>query len=94
MKKVGIFGGVFWHKKIDENNKLEDLFEGTIANRQELPTTYYPNGAVYVFSTAMIRQRKYYTDKSYAYIMPRERSVDIDFLDDFKYAEFLMQNKK
>lgn len=85
---------VFWHKKIDENNKLEDLFEGTIANRQDLPTTYYPNGAVYVFSTAMIRQRKYYTDKSYAYIMPRERSVDIDFLDDFKYAEFLMQNKK
>ena len=84
---------VFWHKKIDENNKLEDLFEGTIANRQELPTTYYPNGAVYVFSTAMIRQRKYYTDKSYAYIMPRERSVDIDFLDDFKYAEFLMQSR-
>lgn len=41
----------------------------------------------------MIRQRKYYTDKSYAYIMPRERSVDIDFLDDFKYAEFLMQSR-
>lgn len=84
---------VFWHKKIDENNKLEDVFEGTIANRQDLPTTYYPNGAVYVFSTEMIRQKKYYTDNSYAYIMPRERSVDIDILDDFKYAEFLMQNR-
>lgn len=84
---------VFWHKKIDENNKLEDLFEGTIANRQDLPKTYYPNGAVYVFSTEMIRQRKYFTDQSYAYIMPRERSVDIDFIDDFKYAEFLMQNR-
>lgn len=81
---------IFWHKKIDENNKLEDIFEGTIANRQELPITYYPNGAVYVFSTEMIRQKKYYTDKSYAYIMPRERSIDIDFIDDFKYAEFLM----
>ena len=84
---------VFWHKKIDENNKLEDLFEGTIANRQELPTTYYPKGAEYVFSTEMIRQKKYYTDKSYAYIMPRERSVDIDFIDDFKYAEFLMVSR-
>jgi len=81
---------IFWHKKIDENNKLE----GTIANRQELPITYYPNGAVYVFSTEMIRQKKYYTDKSYAYIMPRERSIDIDFIDDFKYAEFLMSNSK
>lgn len=48
---------IFWHKKIDENNKLEDIFEGTIANRQELPITYYPNGAVYVFSTEMIRQK-------------------------------------
>ena len=85
---------IFWHKKIDENNKLEDIFEGTIANRQELPITYYPNGAVYVFSTEMIRQKKYYTDKSYAYIMPRERSIDIDFIDDFKYAEFLMSNSK
>ena len=85
---------IFWHKKIDENNKLEDIFEGTIANRQELPITYYPNGAVYVFSTEMIRQKKYYTDKSYAYIMPRERSIDIDFIDDFKYAEFLMSNIK
>ena len=42
----------------------------------------------------MIRQKKYYTDKSYAYIMPRERSIDIDFIDDFKYAEFLMSNSK
>ena len=59
---------IFWHKKIDENNKLEDIFEGTIANRQELPITYYPNGAVYVFSTEMIRQKKYYTDKSLSLI--------------------------
>ena len=85
---------IFWHKKIDENNKLEDIFEGTIANRQELPITYYPNGAVYVFSTEMIRQKKYYTDKSYAYIMPRERSMYIDFSDDLKYVEFLMSNSK
>lgn len=84
---------VFWHKKVDDNNKIEDLFEGTIANRQELPITYYPNGAVYVFSTNLIRQRKYYSENSYAYIMPRERSVDIDFLEDFKYAEFLMQSR-
>lgn len=66
---------IFWHKKIDENNKLEDIFEGTIANRQELPITYYPNGAVYVFSTEMIRQKKYYTDKSYAYKYERAKDA-------------------
>lgn len=84
---------VFWHKKIDENNRLIDLFETTIANRQEMPVTYYPNGAVYVFRTAMIRNRRYYTDKSYAYIMPRSRSVDIDFIEDFEYAEFLLSRR-
>ena len=26
--------------------------------------------------------------------MPRERSIDIDFIDDFKYAEILMSNSK
>lgn len=84
---------VFWHKKIDENNRLMDLFETTIANRQDLPVTYYPNGAVYVFRTSMIRNRQYYTDKSYAYIMPRSRSVDIDFIEDFEYAEFLLSRR-
>lgn len=35
---------------------------------------------------------KYTTDNTYAYLMPRERSVDIDTLEDFKYAEYLMGN--
>ena len=84
---------VFWHKKIDENGKLINLFENTIANRQDLPVTYYPNGAVYVFSTELIRKRQYYSDKTYAYVMPRNRSVDIDFIEDFEYAEFLLSQR-
>lgn len=84
---------VFWHKEIDENGKLINLFENTIANRQDLPVTYYPNGAVYVFSTELIRKRQYYSDKTYAYVMPRNRSVDIDFIEDFEYAEFLLSQR-
>ena len=67
-----------------------DIFEQTIDNRQTLRTSYYPNGAVYVFRTEVVRAGKYYTDKSFAYVMPRSRSVDIDTLDDFRYAEFLL----
>lgn len=81
---------VRWHKYLDEDNSFVDIFEQTIDNRQALRTSYYPNGAVYVFRTAVIKAGKYYTDRSFAYVMPRSRSVDIDTLEDFQYAEFLL----
>ena len=84
---------VLWHKYLDENNAFVDIFDSTIANRQDLKTSYYPNGAVYVFRFSMIKERKYYTTKSYAYVMPRNRSVDIDYKEDFEYVEFLMSRR-
>lgn len=84
---------VSWHKYVNSDGSFEDIFDPNISNRQALRASYYPNGAVYVFKFAMIKERKYYTDKSYAYVMPRERSVDIDYLMDFKYAEFLLTQK-
>lgn len=85
---------VTWHKYLDEEGRFVDIFDANINNRQENRVSYYPNGAVYVFRTAMIRDRKYYTDKSYAYVMPRMRSVDIDFIEDFEYAEYLLNRQK
>ena len=82
-----------WHKYLDENNAFVDVFDTTIANRQDLQTSYYPNGAVYVFRFSVIKERKYYTEKSYGFVMPRKRSVDIDYKDDFEYVEFLMSKR-
>lgn len=84
---------VVWHKFLDTEGRFVDIFDANIKNRQENRVSYYPNGAVYVFRTSMIRERQYYTDRSYAYIMPRTRSVDIDFIEDFEYAEFLLSRK-
>ena len=84
---------VRWHKYLDENNAFVDIFDTTIANRQDLKTSYYPNGAIYVFRFSMIKERKYYTDKSYGFVMPRVRSVDIDYKEDFEYVEFLMSRR-
>ena len=84
---------VAWHKFLDEEGRFVDIFDSNIKNRQDNRVSYYPNGAVYVFRTSMIRERKYYTSNSYAYIMPRTRSVDIDFIEDFEYAEFLLSRK-
>ncbi len=84
---------VSWHKYLDDEGRFVDILTANINNRQDNRISYYPNGAVYVFRTSMIRERKYYTEKSYAYVMPRTRSVDIDFIDDFEYAEFLLKRR-
>ena len=85
---------ITWHKYLDEEGRFVNLFEVSLKNRQDLRVSYYPNGAVYVFKTSIIRERKYFTDKSYAYVMPKSRSVDVDTIDDFEYAEFLLRRQK
>ena len=81
---------VTWHKNIGQDNRITPIFEDKLSNRQGLPVTYYPNGAIFVFSYNFLKTKKYYSENSYAFIMPRNRSVDIDEIDDFEYAEFLM----
>ena len=80
-----------WHKYITDEGKFENIFEVRLINRQEIKKSYFPNGAVFVFDYEFIKQRKYFSDNSYAYIMPRFRSVDVDTIEDFKYIEFLMK---
>ena len=85
---------VSWHKHLEIDGRLTNVFgDNVLKNRQDLEPTYYPNGAIYVFKTELIKSGKYYSDNTFAYIMPRARSVDIDVLDDFKLAEFLMGDK-
>jgi N-acylneuraminate cytidylyltransferase/CMP-N,N'-diacetyllegionaminic acid synthase len=55
--------------------------------------TYYPNGAIYVLSRKMIFSDLFYSKKTYAYLMPKERSVDIDDLSQFRYAEYLAREQ-
>lgn len=82
---------VSWHKYLEDDGRIKNVFsDKSIKNRQDILPTYYPNGAVYVFKSSLVRLCMYYSDNTYAYIMPRNRSVDIDVLDDFRYAEYLM----
>jgi len=83
---------LYWYRHITDDGKLKNFLPqfDAVKNRQELKKTYLPNGAVYVFRTEILRStREYYTEKTYPYIMPRERSVDIDDLLDFQWAEFI-----
>ncbi len=84
---------VTWHKYIDKDHHFVNIFPDNIDNRQSNRVSYYPNGAVYVFSKDFIKEGNYYSKNSFCYVMPHDRSVDIDFLEDFQYAEFLINQR-
>jgi|SRR5690606_37137647 len=83
---------IVWHKYITREGKFEEIFGSHINNRQEERKSYYPNGAIYIFKKELLTSGMYYTGNSYAYIMSREVSVDIDTMFDFKQAELLLRN--
>lgn len=60
--------------------------------RQSLPQYYRINGAIYLLKTGELYQKDMFSTECYAYIMPQERSVDVDTELDFLYAELLMKN--
>lgn len=61
--------------------------------RQELPNYYCPNGAIYITTPHSLRKNKtFIPKKTIPYIMPQERSVDLDTEFDFKLTEFLLKN--
>lgn len=62
--------------------------------RQDLPTYYSPNGAIYITTyDSLNKNRTFIPKKTIPYIMPKDRSVDLDTPFDFKLAEFLLKNK-
>ena len=59
---------------------------------QELDKYYQLNGAIYICSIPRLLAEKsfFIKDNIFAYIMPREKSVDIDTQLDLEFCEFLM----
>lgn len=71
-------------------NFMEDYLKS--ANRQTLPVYYRLNGAIYLSEVNEFKNKgSFLGEKTVAYIMPRERSIDIDDDLDFKFAEMMMK---
>lgn len=86
----------FWAMKI-EDKFLKPLFDRKYfkVRRQELPRAYRPNGAIFIATPEVLYKYKtFYTPKTIAYVMPLERSIDIDTEFDFLLAEFLVSKLK
>jgi len=83
-----------WSNVLPENHSLENFIsrEILIKNRQELPTYYRLNGAIYLVEGRMAASGciDLFGPRSLAYIMPRERSIDIDTEVDLLFTELII----
>ncbi len=69
--------------------------DGNASNRQYYDKSYQLNGAIYVsWYDYFLENKGFYGPETYAYTMPKERSVDIDTNFDFKLAEFFGRELK
>ncbi len=63
-----------------------------INRRQDMPAAWAMNGAIYLFRTFVLEGRagcepSLYGDRTAAYVMPHDRGISIDSLDDWTAAE-------
>ena len=63
---------------------------------QDLPKSYTLNGAIYIYRTSIFlsKDSMIFNDlMSFAYVMPANRSLDIDTLEDFELAEIRLRHQ-
>ncbi len=86
----------FWCAELPEDGNLTVYHEKMqfMTARQKLPKQYILNGAIYFAKTDyFLSSPDIYFEKAYAYIMPAERSIDIDSQRDFDMCEFFIQKR-
>jgi len=84
----------FWMYRRDAESRLQPLFADAEipSRRQDAPPIYLLNGAVYVAETEAYRQHGRFLMPGMAgYVMPADRSVDIDSPEDLYVAEAILQ---
>lgn len=79
-----------------EEDKLKPIleFKGNNLRRQDLPTYYIFNGALYINTTEMILNEKAFVNEStIPFVMDKYKSVDIDTMLDAKVVEYILEEK-
>ena len=78
----------------NENYLSKSFIQFKGSNRQNYKKYYILNGALYLSSVKYLRKYKsFITNKTVPYVMPRERSIDIDDITDIKWGEFIQNYK-
>lgn len=81
-----------WENTLPEDGAMDNFISKEHSQRrQALPKYYRINGAMYIVATDTIVNKGDIYENSYAYVMPTEKSIDIDTELDFIIAEKVME---
>lgn len=86
----------YWSYFLRKDHGMDPILgkDKTQTGRQQLPPAYTLNGAVYVARTDWLREhRTFVTRATRAFVMPTQRSVDVDTAVEFKLAELLLAER-
>lgn len=84
-----------WMFHINEQGILKPIINNNFPyQRQKAKKPFLLNGAVYVGQReALLKNRSFLSSETIAYLMPKDRSIDIDDINDFEWCEFFLRNK-
>ncbi|HYC48509.1 MAG TPA: acylneuraminate cytidylyltransferase family protein [Burkholderiales bacterium] len=84
----------YWMYERDAEDRLVPVVDRPlVTRRQSLPPVYALNGALYLAQRDWLQQQRALIARdTLAYVMPPERSVDIDSALDWRWVECLMQD--
>jgi len=86
----------YWMYTINGHSRIKPLLDKKLSGkqRQELPSVYVLNGAIYALCTELlINTRNFVPDGTVPFVMSKEHSIDVDYQLDLEFVEFLMQKK-
>lgn len=79
----------------DGRVRLAKMSEPSVTRRQDAPSCYDMNASVYVWSREGLFQRQHpFNPDALLYVMPVERSIDVDSSLDALIVRFLMERKE
>ncbi len=82
--------------EVDGSGKvaLSKKLSNGIVRRQDAPKSYDMNASIYIWKRDVIlNENSLFLKKTGLFVMPEERSIDIDTQLDFEFVEFLMRKK-
>jgi CMP-N,N'-diacetyllegionaminic acid synthase len=85
-----------WSNTLPADLSFKNFLDKSIMNvpRHKLDTYYRVNGAIYIINKILLMNEiNYYDSNSFAYIMDKSKSIDVDDIFDFWLAETILEKK-
>ena len=82
---------------VEEGGLLKPLLgdKDVVIRRQDFPPVYVRNGAIYIADRDLVmEERRIRDDRSRLYLMPRERSINIDEARDLEEVERILGSRR